>query len=176
MSSLAMPGAATPNGMNAGGDNCYDSAAVSFRFVVPAETAFGPCEIDEVPGFSVADGGTVVSSADPLLHGVKAVRAREDIKQQRVIGNVARHWSDIVDGHVDGHNPGVGHEAERRFHADNAAERRRNAARAAVIGTDCHIDVAGGHQRRTATGRAAGRVAVAVGVMDRPGGIGVAAA
>ena len=64
---LAMPGAAMPNGMNAGGDSCYDNTSVTFRLLVPAETAFGPCEIDEVPGFSVAADGT--TSVAATIHG-----------------------------------------------------------------------------------------------------------
>ena len=64
---LATPGAATANGMNGGGDSCYDSTSISFRLLVPAETQFGPCEIDGVPGFSVAaDSSTTVAVT---IHG-----------------------------------------------------------------------------------------------------------
>lgn len=61
------PTGASPNGANAGGDDCYDNPSVSFRLLVPAETAYGPCEIDEVPGFSVAaDSNTTVAVT---IHG-----------------------------------------------------------------------------------------------------------
>lgn len=64
---LATPGAATPDGMNGAGDSCYPSAAISFELLVPAETAFGPCEIDEVPGFSVAAGAATTVAV--TIHG-----------------------------------------------------------------------------------------------------------
>ncbi len=66
--SLATPGAAVTNGnTNADGDPCYDRASITFRFGVAAETAFGPCEIDEVPGFAVTDGSTTTVAA--TIHG-----------------------------------------------------------------------------------------------------------
>ncbi len=66
--SLATPGSATPNGnTNAGGDACYDAPSISFRFGIAAETAFGPCEIDEVPGFAITDGATTTVAA--TIHG-----------------------------------------------------------------------------------------------------------
>ena len=59
---------ATPNGsVNAGGDACYDATSVRFRWGVTAETSYGPCEIDEVPGFAVAAGG--VSTVALTIHG-----------------------------------------------------------------------------------------------------------
>ena len=66
--SLAMPGAATPNGnMNSGGDACYDNETITFRYGFVAETAFGPCEIDEMPGFAVTAGtGSTVAAT---IHG-----------------------------------------------------------------------------------------------------------
>lgn len=65
---LATPGAAVPNGnTNAAGDPCYDQLAVSFRFAVAAETTFGPCEVDEVPGFAITDGATTTVAL--TIHG-----------------------------------------------------------------------------------------------------------
>ncbi|GAB5546394.1 MAG: hypothetical protein SangKO_061540 [Sandaracinaceae bacterium] len=59
---------ATPNGsVSAGGDACYDATSVRFRWGVTAETSYGPCEIDEVPGFAVAAGG--VSTVALTIHG-----------------------------------------------------------------------------------------------------------
>lgn len=66
--SLAMPpGGAVPNGDNGGGDDCYDAAEITFRWLAPAETVFGPCEIDEVPGFSVTADAT--TSVALTIHG-----------------------------------------------------------------------------------------------------------
>ena len=57
--SLADVGGATPNGnTNSRDEDCYDSATVSFTWGVTAETAFGPCEIDDVTGFAVPEGGS----------------------------------------------------------------------------------------------------------------------
>jgi hypothetical protein len=61
------PAGAIPNGMNAGGDSCYDAATISFRLLVPAETVFGPCEIDEVEGFAVAADSTTTVAV--TIHG-----------------------------------------------------------------------------------------------------------
>lgn len=58
-SSLATPpDGATPAGTNAGGDACYENPTIRFVFGAPAETRFGPCEVDGVPGFAIAAGGT----------------------------------------------------------------------------------------------------------------------
>lgn len=65
--SLASPGSATAAGMNSGGDPCYEATSISFALGVPAETSFGPCEIDEVPGFAIASGGTQTVAA--TIHG-----------------------------------------------------------------------------------------------------------
>ena len=57
--SLADVGDAVPNGAtNARGEDCYDNPSVHFAWGVAAETNFGPCEIDEVPGFAVTEGGS----------------------------------------------------------------------------------------------------------------------
>ena len=53
--------------MNAGGDACYDATSVRFRWGVTAETSYGPCEIDEVPGFAVTAG--TVSTVALTIHG-----------------------------------------------------------------------------------------------------------
>lgn len=56
--SLATPGDETPNGNKSGENDCYDSPSISFSFGATVETAYGPCEIDEVPGVSIPAGGT----------------------------------------------------------------------------------------------------------------------
>jgi len=65
--SLAVPGTATPSGMNAAGHTCYANTAITFNFGVNAETTFGPCEVDGIPGFSIADGSTQTVAG--TIHG-----------------------------------------------------------------------------------------------------------
>ena len=65
--SLATPGDNTPNGNKSGDNDCYDAPSVSFAFGASAETGFGPCEIDEVAGFAISDGGTQTVGA--TIHG-----------------------------------------------------------------------------------------------------------
>ena len=64
---LATPGSKTPNGNMSGGNACYDAPTVRFTFGATAETSFGPCEIDEVPGFAISAGGTQTVAA--TIHG-----------------------------------------------------------------------------------------------------------
>ncbi|MDD9944658.1 MAG: hypothetical protein OXU20_26670 [Myxococcales bacterium] len=64
---LANPGSEAPNGNMSGDNECYDAKTVRFVFGATAETRFGPCEIDEVPGFPIsADGAQTVAAT---LHG-----------------------------------------------------------------------------------------------------------
>lgn len=65
--SLALPGAATALGNNGAGHACYANPSVSFRFVVAAETLFGPCELDGIPGVAISAGQT--QTAATTLHG-----------------------------------------------------------------------------------------------------------
>jgi len=64
---LATPGTKTPNGNMSGPNPCYDAPSVKFVIGATAETNYGPCEVDEVPGFSIADGGTQTIAA--TIHG-----------------------------------------------------------------------------------------------------------
>ena len=64
---LANPGGKTANGNTSGGNDCYDAATVRFTIGAAAETRYGPCEIDEVPGFAISDGGTQTVAA--TVHG-----------------------------------------------------------------------------------------------------------
>lgn len=65
--SLAIPGAATPSGTNGAGHTCYANTSIAFNLGVNAETHFGPCEVDGIPGFSIADGSTQPVAA--TIHG-----------------------------------------------------------------------------------------------------------
>ena len=67
MSLATPPSSATSTGMNAGGDACYENTTLHFTFGVQAETSFGPCEVDEVPGVSIPEGGT--QTAALTIHG-----------------------------------------------------------------------------------------------------------
>ena len=77
---------------------------------------------------------------------------------------------------LDRHDPGIGHQPMRRFHAVGAAERRGHADGAALVAADRHVHFAQRHQHGAAGRRAAGGIAHLVGVVHRPGGVGVAAA
>lgn len=58
---------ALPIGINAAGHDCYVNPEIAFTLGVTAETSYGPCEIDEVPGVSVPSGATRTVSL--TIHG-----------------------------------------------------------------------------------------------------------
>ena len=64
---LAMPGDNPPNGQTSGGNDCYDLSELRFSFGAPAETRFGPCEIDGVPGVAITSDQTRTASV--TIHG-----------------------------------------------------------------------------------------------------------
>ena len=65
---LAAPGVAEPSGEpNAADDPCYANETIAFELGVQAETAFGPCEVDEMPGFAVTAGSTTTIAL--TIHG-----------------------------------------------------------------------------------------------------------
>ena len=66
-SALANVGDREPKGEKSGGNECYDAPEVRFTFGAPAETLFGPCEIDEVPGFAITADQT--ESIALTIHG-----------------------------------------------------------------------------------------------------------
>lgn len=55
---LAAPGDAEPSGSDDAGNDCYESTSIEFVIGAPAETTFGPCEIDGVSGVAIPDGGS----------------------------------------------------------------------------------------------------------------------
>jgi hypothetical protein len=63
----SVPEGKAPNGNTSGNNNCYNAPTVRFTFGATAETSFGPCEIDEVPGFAIAADRTQTVAA--TLHG-----------------------------------------------------------------------------------------------------------
>ena len=64
---LVMAGGKMPNGNKSGANDCYDAPEVKFQFGATAETKFGPCEIDEVPGVAIAANTTKTVAA--TIHG-----------------------------------------------------------------------------------------------------------
>lgn len=51
---IAEPGNKQPSGPKSADNPCYDAPEIRFEFGAEAQTVFGPCETDGVPGFSVA--------------------------------------------------------------------------------------------------------------------------
>lgn len=64
---LAAVGDRQPSGAPSGENDCYDAATVRFSFGAPAETRYGPCVIDDVPGFAVSAHQTQVVAV--TIHG-----------------------------------------------------------------------------------------------------------
>ena len=88
--------------------------------------------------------------------------ARHRPRRQRAIGNAARHRPDRVERERQRERAVGRHALLARLEADDAAERRRNAGRAAGVGADRDLAHAVGDRDRAARGRAA-RHARAVG-------------
>lgn len=65
--SLATPGDATPTGDMSGPNDCYANPTIRFVFGAAADTEFGPCEIDEIPGVTIASDETRNAAAS--IHG-----------------------------------------------------------------------------------------------------------
>jgi hypothetical protein len=128
--------------------------------------AFGH-DRDAQPGSALAQRRRVIVCGHPVLARVEAVGPRQHLEQQRVVSDRRAHRPGVVDGQLDRHDPGVRHQAVGRLHAVDAAERRRNADRAAPIATDRHVDLAGRDQRRAPRRRAARRMAAPVRIVYR---------
>jgi hypothetical protein len=65
--SVAIPGDKPSTSKNARGETCYANPKVGFTWFVPAATAYGPCEVDDKPGFAITDGAS--TSVAITLHG-----------------------------------------------------------------------------------------------------------
>ena len=96
---LATPGSKTPNGNTSGGNDCYDAPTVRFTFGATAETSFGPCEIDEVPGFAISAGGTQTVAA--TIHGDHLFFNGFPEGDEGGITRLAQWWADC-DLNLDG--------------------------------------------------------------------------
>ncbi len=97
---LASPPAATEVvGENAVGNPCYEAEEVRFTFAARAETLFGPCEIDGVPGVSVPSGGQQTSSI--TIHGDHLFFNGFPSGSEGGIRRLAQWWAD-ADLDLDG--------------------------------------------------------------------------
>jgi len=52
---LLVAGSKVANGNTSGGNDCYDATTIRFSFGAKADTQFGPCEIDDLPGFAISE-------------------------------------------------------------------------------------------------------------------------
>ena len=112
----------------------------------------------------------------PDLPGVQTVGTGEDLEQERVVGHRRGHRAGVIEGQLDGHDAGVGHQAVGRLHSVDPAVCGGDADRAPLIAADRHRDLARRHHRRAPRGRPARRVALLAGVVDGPRRAGVAPA
>ena len=64
----AMTGDAEPLELtNERGEPCFSNPEVRYRWEVPVRARFGPCGIDDVPGFAIGEGGA--STVAATIHG-----------------------------------------------------------------------------------------------------------
>ncbi|MPL89754.1 hypothetical protein SDC9_35796 [bioreactor metagenome] len=112
----------------------------------------------------------------PDLAAVIAVGAGQHLEHQCAVGDGLGDRAGMVDGDLDRHHAGIGHEAVGGLHADRAAEGRGHADRAALVAADRHVDLALRDQHRRARGGTTGRAARVIGVAHRAKRRGVAAA
>ena len=88
--------------------------------------------------------------------GVAAVVAADDLEQQRGVRDGRRERTDLIEAAGERDEPVARHAAVGRLHADDAAQRRRLADRAAGVAAERQRGEAGGDRRRAAAARAAG--------------------
>jgi hypothetical protein len=81
-----------------------------------------------------------------LLPHVQTVGTSDDFEHERIVSNVARHRSGVVDRHLHAHDAGVRYKPVCRLHSDDATKRARHAYRAALVAADREIDLAGGDE------------------------------
>jgi hypothetical protein len=93
------PSALEAEGENAVGNLCYPAAEVRFRFAARAETFYGPCEIDGVPGISVPAGGRQTSSV--TVHGDHLFFNGFPSGSEGAVRRLAQWWAD-ADLDLDG--------------------------------------------------------------------------
>lgn len=86
-------------GENAGGDTCYENPSIRFAFGAEAETVYGPCEIDGLPGVSTASESTATVAIS--LHGDHLFFNGFPEGDEGGVMRLAQWWAD-VDLNLDG--------------------------------------------------------------------------
>ena len=120
---------------------------VDVRLRVRMAKAFlhdGDLHASHVPGQGVRVGRRLHVD----LARIEPVGPGQHLEQHRVVGDRRRHRPRVIEGVLDGKHARVRHEAVRGLHAVDPAVGGRDPDRSALIATDGHVDVAGGHGRR----------------------------
>ena len=110
-----------------------------------------------------------------VLARVEPVGARDRLEHPGVVGDGRGHRSHVVQGQLDGHHAGIGHEPVGGLESHHPAHRRGNPDRAALVAADGHVHVPARDEHGASRRRAAGRVAASPGVVNGSPGAGVAA-
>lgn len=95
------PSDAVSAGENAAGDVCYENPEIQFSFGAEAETTFGPCEIEGVPGVSATSGST--STVAITIHGDHLFFNGFPEGDEGGVIRLAQWWADVdldVNGEV----------------------------------------------------------------------------
>ena len=112
------------------------------------------------PAEHVHAGGDVARRAE-----VVGIIPRRGLKRRRYILHGPSHRPRVVDALIGAEpDPEVRYKPECGLVADDTGERRRDADGAALVAAERDIHLAGSHGRARTRGRAAGHVAVVVGV------------
>ena len=96
---------------------------------------------------ALAEGLRVRSRERRVLPRVEAVGPGDYFQEQSVVCHGGGHRPGVVERQLNRHDPGVRDKPMGRLHAVDAAEGGRNAYGSALIATECHIHLAGGHER-----------------------------
>ena len=89
---------AKSNGNTSGGNDSYDNESITFEVLADAATAFGPCEIDEMPGFAATESGATVAAT---IHGDHLYFNGFPEGDESGVTRLAQWWAD-ADLNVDG--------------------------------------------------------------------------
>jgi hypothetical protein len=94
---------------------------------------------------------------DVALARIDTIAARQDVEQSRHVFDRAAHRAEMIDAGIDAHCAGVRDEPVGRLEADDAAVRRGDADRTALVAADREVSVAGRDHDATAARRSATR-------------------
>ena len=105
------------------------------------------------PGDITGERGPVVDRRQLRgLTGVVAVGSGKHGEEQRGVGDGACHRTDVIERPLHRERARVRDQPVRRLVSDDAAQRRGDPDRSTLIAAQGQLDLAGGHQCRTATG------------------------